>query len=227
MGQKVNPHGLRVGVVKGWDTVWFSDKKHFSDLLIEDTKIRRHIQSACKEAAVARVVIERTQTEQGKVVVNIHCARPGVIIGQKGAGIETLKKSLNKIVGGKEVVLNIKEIKNPDGDANVIAQSIAGQIEKRVLVKRAIKSSIPKIMKSGAKGCKIMVKGRINGVEIARTEKFAQGSVPLHTLRADIDYGFAEAHTTYGVLGVKVWIYKGEVLEKKQAQTFPKQGGEQ
>lgn len=227
MGQKVNPHGLRVGVVKGWDTIWFANKKDFANLLVEDSKIRGYIQTNCKDAAVSKVVIERTQPEQGKVVINVHCARPGVIIGQKGAGIETLKKALKKIVGGKEIVLNIKEIKNPDGDANVVAQSIAQQIEKRVLVKKAIKSSIPKIMKSGAKGCKIMVKGRVNGVEIARSEKFAQGSVPLHTLRADIDYGFAEAHTTYGALGVKVWIYKGEVLEKKKSQTFHKQGGEQ
>ena len=224
MGQKVNPHGFRVGIVKDWDTTWYADKKDFADNLIEDNKIREFIQKQYKDASVSRVLIERTQGNQGKIVVNILTARPGVIIGQKGAGIDALRKSLDKIVNGKSVTLNIKEIKNPDMDANVIAQQIAQQIEKRVLVKRAIKMSLQKVMKAGVEGCKIMVKGRINGAEIARSEKFAQGSVPLHTLRANIDYGFCEAHTTYGVLGVKVWIYKGEILEKKQT---PKQGGDQ
>ncbi len=224
MGQKVNPHGFRVGIVKNWDTTWFANKKDFADNLIEDNKIREFIKKQYKEASVSRVLIERTQGNQGKIVVNILTARPGVIIGQKGAGIDSLRKSLDKIVNGKDLTLNIKEIKNPDADANVIAEQIAQQIEKRVLVKRAIKSSLQKVMKAGVEGCKIMVKGRINGAEIARSEKFAQGSVPLHTLRANIDYGFCEAHTTYGVLGVKVWIYKGEILEKKQT---PKQGGEQ
>ena len=224
MGQKVNPHGFRVGIVKDWDTTWYADKKDFADNLIEDNKIREFIQKQYKDASVSRVLIERTQGNQGKIVVNILTARPGVIIGQKGAGIDALRKSLDKIVNGKSVTLNIKEIKNPDMDANVIAQQIAQQIEKRVLVKRAIKMSLQKVMKAGVEGCKIMVKGRINGAEIARSEKFAQGSVPLHTLRANIDYGFCEAHTTYGVLGVKVWIYKGEILEKKQT---PKQGGDE
>lgn len=223
MGQKVNPHGFRVGIVKDWDTTWYADKKDFADNLIEDNKIREFIQKQYKDASVSRVLIERTQGSQGKIVVNVLTARPGVIIGQKGAGIDALRKSLDKIVKGKPVTLNIKEIKNPDIDANVVAQQIAQQIEKRVLVKRAIKMSLQKVMKAGVEGCKIMVKGRINGAEIARSEKFAQGSVPLHTLRANIDYGFCEAHTTYGVLGVKVWIYKGEILEKKQT---PKQGGE-
>ena len=223
MGQKVNPHGFRVGIVKDWDTTWYADKKDFADNLIEDNKIREFIQKQYKDASVSRVLIERTQGNQGKIVVNVLTARPGVIIGQKGAGIDALRKSLDKIVKGKSVTLNIKEIKNPDMDANVIAQQIAQQIEKRVLVKRAIKMSLQKVMKAGVEGCKIMVKGRINGAEIARSEKFAQGSVPLHTLRANIDYGFCEAHTTYGVLGVKVWIYKGEILEKKQT---PKEGGD-
>lgn len=224
MGQKVNPHGFRVGIVKDWDTTWYADKKDFADNLVEDNKIREFIQKQYKDASVSRVLIERTQGNQGKIVVNILTARPGVIIGQKGAGIDALRKSLDKIVKGKAVTLNIKEIKNPDADANVIAQQIAQQIEKRILVKRAIKTSLQKVMKTGVEGCKIMVKGRINGAEIARSEKFAQGSVPLHTLRANIDYGFCEAHTTYGVLGVKVWIYKGEILEKKQT---PKQGGDE
>lgn len=215
MGQKVSPHGLRVGVVHDWDATWYADKKDFANNLVEDNTIREFIQKKYKEASVSRVVIERTQGSQGKIVVNILTARPGVIIGQKGAGIESLKKSLDKLVGGKQLIINIKEIKHPDLDANVVAQGIASQIEKRVVVKRAIKMSLQKVMKAGAFGCKIMVKGRINGVEIARSEKFAQGSVPLHTIRANIDYGFCEAHTTYGVLGVKVWIYKGEILEKK------------
>ena len=225
MGQKVNPHGFRVGIVKDWDSTWYADKKDFSANLIEDNKIREFIGKQYKDASVSRVVIERTQGNQGKIIVNVLTARPGVLIGQKGAGIDALRKSLDKIVKDKQVVLNIKEIKNPDTDANVVAQGIASQIEKRVLAKRAIKMALQKVMKAGVEGCKIMVKGRINGAEIARSEKFAQGSVPLHTLRANIDYGFCEAHTTYGVLGVKVWIYKGEILEKKQ--TPSKQGGEQ
>ena len=223
MGQKVNPNGMRLGINKTWNSFWYADKKDFADNLIEDNKIREFIQKQYKDASVSRVLIERTQGNQGKIVVNVLTARPGVIIGQKGAGIDALRKSLDKIVKGKSVTLNIKEIKNPDMDANVIAQQIAQQIEKRVLVKRAIKMSLQKVMKAGVEGCKIMVKGRINGAEIARSEKFAQGSVPLHTLRANIDYGFCEAHTTYGVLGVKVWIYKGEILEKKQT---PKEGGD-
>ncbi len=223
MGQKVSPHGLRVGIIKGWDAVWYADKKGFSDSLTEDNTIREFIKKKCKEASVSRVVIERTQGANGKVVVNIFTARPGVIIGQKGAGIDALKKQLDKLVDGKQIILNIKEIKHPDLDATVVAQSIAQQIEKRVMVKRAMKMTLQRVMKAGAKGCKILVSGRINGTEIARSEKFAQGSVPLHTLRADIDYGFFEAHTTYGVLGVKVWIYKGEVLK----QETRKQGGDQ
>lgn len=223
MGQKVSPHGLRVGVIKGWDAVWYADKKEFADNLVEDNTIREFILKKCKEASVSRVVIERTQGANGRVVVNIATARPGIIIGQKGAGIEALKKQLDKLTGGKQVVLNIKEIKHPDLDATVVAQSIAQQIEKRVMVKRAMKMTLQRVMKAGAKGCKLLVSGRINGTEIARSEKFAQGSVPLHTLRADIDYGFCEAHTTYGVLGVKVWIYKGEILK----QNTPQQGGGQ
>ncbi len=224
MGQKVSPHGLRVGIVKPWDATWYADKKDFANNLVEDNKIREFIKKQYKDASVSRVVIERTQGVNGKIVVNVFTARPGVIIGQKGAGIEALKKSLDKIVAGKQVSINIKELKVPDLDATVVAQSIASQIEKRVLVKRAIKMALQKVMKTGALGCKIVVNGRINGAEMARSEKFAQGSVPLHTLRANIDYGFVEAHTTYGVLGVKVWIYKGEVLDKKSTS---KQGGEQ
>ncbi len=226
MGQKVNPHGFRVGVVKDWDTKWFASKKDFSNLLVEDNAIRKHILKKYHDASVSRVIIERTQGTHGKIVINILTARPGIIIGQKGAGIETLKKELDKIVDGKQVVINIQEIKHPDLDANVVAQSVAAQIEKRVRVKRAIKSTLQRVMKAGPKGCKILVSGRIDGREIAGSETFSQGSVPLHTLRADIDYGFSEAHTTYGVLGVKVWIYKGEVLQKANSVTTNKQGGD-
>ena len=223
MGQKVNPHGLRVGIVKDWDATWYADKASFGKLLKEDNTIREFIQKKYHDALISRVSIERAQGAQGKIVVNILTGRPGLVIGQKGAGIEQLRKELTKLIDGKQITINIKEVKNLDTDANVVAQSIAAQIEKRVLVKRAMKSSMQRVMKAGVQGCKIAVAGRINGAEIARTEQYAQGSVPLHTLRADIDYGFAEAHTTYGVLGVKVWIYKGEILANKT----PKQGGEQ
>jgi len=223
MGQKVNPHGFRVGVVKDWNASWFANKENFGKLLLEDNTIREFILKKYHDALISSVSIERTQGTQGKVVVNITTGRPGVVIGQKGAGIEQLKKDLAKLVNGKYVVINVKEIKNVDTDANCVAQTIAAQIEKRVLVKRAIKSSMQRVMKTGVQGCKIVVKGRINGAEIARAEPYAQGSVPLHTLRADIDYGFAEAHTTYGVIGVKVWIYKGEILKNKAS----KQGGEE
>jgi len=225
MGQKVNPHGLRVGIIQDWDATWYADNRDFSKYLIEDNIIRKFIQKQFKDASVSRIVIERTQGAQGKIIVNILTARPGVIIGQKGAGIDALKKSLDKLVKDKQITINIKEIKHADLDASVVAQSIAQQIEKRIVVKRAIKMAIQRIMKAGAMGCKVMVSGRINGVEIARNEKFAQGSVPLHTLRANIDYSFAKAITTYGVLGVKVWIYKGEVLAKKSIPE--KQGGDQ
>jgi len=225
MGQKVSPHGFRVGIIQDWSATWYADNKDFANNLIEDNKIREFIQKKYKEASISRVVIERTQGVQAKVIVNVFTARPGVLIGQKGAGIEALKKALDKLVDGKQVTINIKEIKHADLDSNVVAQGVAQQIEKRVVVKRAIKMAIQRIMKAGALGCKVMVSGRINGAEMARDEKFSQGSVPLHTIRANIDYGFAKAITTYGVLGVKVWIYKGEVLAKKSAPV--KQGGEQ
>ncbi|MCL2539979.1 MAG: 30S ribosomal protein S3 [Firmicutes bacterium] len=222
MGQKVSAHGLRVGVIKDWDATWYANKKDFAELLKEDNTIREYIQKKYHDAQVSRVTIERTD---GKVTINIITAKPGMIIGSKGAGIDALNKAIKKIAVGKQVTINVKEVKKPDTDATINAQSIAAQIEKRILVKRAIKSTLQKVMKAGALGCKIAVAGRINGAEIARTEQFALGSVPLHTIRADIDYGFAEAHTTYGVLGVKVWIYKGEVLEKPKKNASVK-GGE-
>ncbi len=224
MGQKVSPHGFRVGVVKDWNANWFATKENFPALLKEDHDIRAFIEKKYKDALISRVSIDRAQNDQ-KITVNIFTGRPGVVIGQKGAGIEELRKQLDKVVAGKQVTINIKEVKNLDADATIVAETIAAQLEKRVLVKRAIKSSLQRVMKAyGVQGCKILVKGRINGAEIARSEQYSQGSVPLHTIRADIDYGVARANTTYGVLGVKVWIYKGEILNSNKTQ---KQGGEQ
>lgn len=223
MGQKVNPHGFRVGVVKDWNANWFATKENFGAILKEDNDIRKFIEKKYKEALISRVSIDRTQNDQ-KIIINIHTGRPGIIIGQKGAGIDELRKQLDKMVNGKHVTINIKEVKNLDADATVIAETIAAQLEKRILVKRAIKSNLQRVMKAnGVLGCKILVKGRINGAEIARTEQYSQGSVPLHTIRADIDYGVARANTTYGVMGIKVWIYKGEILKSNKTQ---KQGGE-
>ena len=223
MGQKVNPIGLRIGINKDWQSTWYASKQDFATFIKEDHDIRAYFNKKHANSGVSKVEIERTEN---KLVINIFTGKPGMIIGQKGAGIETLKKELDKIVDGKQVVINIQEIKHPDLDANVVAQSVAAQIEKRVRVKRAIKSTLQRVMKAGPKGCKILVSGRIDGREIAGSETFSQGSVPLHTLRADIDYGFSEAHTTYGVLGVKVWIYKGEVLQKANSVTTNKQGGD-
>ncbi len=224
MGQKVNPNGFRVGVVKNWNANWFATKENFGVILKEDHDIRKLVEKKYKDALISRISIDRPQNDQ-KIVLNIFTGRPGIIIGQKGAGIEELHKELEKLVNGKQITINIKEVKNVDADATIVAESIAAQLEKRVLVKRAIKSSLQRVMKAnGVSGCKILVKGRINGAEIARSEQYSQGSVPLHTIRADIDYGVARANTTYGVLGVKVWIYKGEILKTNKTQ---KQGGEQ
>jgi len=227
MGQKVSPHGFRVGIVKDWDATWYANKKDFAKFLLEDNTVREFIQKKYKDALISRVNIQRTQgTQGGKIVVDIFTGRAGVLIGQKGAGIEALRKDLDKIVAGKQITINIKEVKQLDLDSTIVAQGIASQIEKRVLVKRAMKASLQRVMKAGALGCKIAVAGRINGAEIARTEVISQGSIPLHTLRANIDYGTARAATTYGALGVKVWIYKGEILEKANKKTS-NQGGEQ
>lgn len=227
MGQKVSPHGLRVGVVKDWDSMYFASAKDFPALLKEDKLIREHINNKCKDALISRIVIKRTQsTKGGNVVVDIYTGRPGVIIGQKGAGIDALRKELDKVTNGKQININIKEVKNLDFDAHIVAQSVATQIEKRVTVKRAIKSSLQRVMKTNALGCKISVSGRIDGREIAGNVQYSQGSIPLHTIRANIDYATATAHTTYGAVGVKVWIYKGEILDKNSRQT-PKQGGDQ
>ena len=212
MGQKVNPHGLRVGVIAPWDTQWYADKKDFAKYLKEDNTIRNFIKKKYFACAISKVIIERTAK---RVIVNIYTARPGILIGQKGAGVEQLKKEALKLTQAETISINIKEIKNPDTDATLIAESIAGQLEKRVHFRRAMKTAMQKAMKAGVKGIKTMVGGRLDGADIARSEKYHQGSLPLQTLRADIDYGFAEAKTTFGILGIKVWVYNGEIYSKK------------
>jgi len=208
MGQKVNPHGLRIGIIKDWDTKWYANKKNFGDLLVEDVKIRNFIKKKLYSAGIGRIEIERAAN---KVKVNVHTAKPGLVIGKGGAGIEELRKSVEKLTG-KSVLINITEIKVPDLNAQLVAENIAAQLEKRISFRRAMKQAMSRAMKLGAKGIKTQVSGRIGGAEIARTEHYHEGTIPLQTLRADIDYGFAEADTTYGKLGVKTWIYKGEVL---------------
>ncbi len=219
MGQKVNPHGLRVGVIKDWDSRWFAEKKTFGDTLVEDYKVRNFIKTTLYAAGVPRVEIER---EASKVRINIHCAKPGMVIGKGGAEINVLRSKIEAMVN-KPVVLNIVEVKQPDMDAQLVAENIAAQLERRVSFRRALKQSIGRTMKLGAKGIKTTVSGRVGGAEIARTESYHEGTIPLQTIRADIDYGFAEANTTYGKIGVKVWIYKGEVLKGKVAVQQPTQ----
>lgn len=209
MGQKVNPHGLRVGIIKDWDTKWYANKKNFADFLVEDNKIREFLKPRLYAAGVSKIEIERTA---GKIKINIHVAKPGMVIGRGGAGIEELRKVLEKLTNNKSVSINITEIKVPEMDAQLVAENIAAQLEKRISFRRAMKQSMQRTMRAGAKGIKSMCAGRLGGAEIARSEWYREGTIPLHTLRADIDYGFAEAHTTYGRIGVKVWIYKGEVL---------------
>ena len=209
MGQKVNPHGLRVGVIKGWDTQWFADKKDFGAFLKEDYDIRDFIKNTYYSAAISKITIERAA---GRIAITIYTARPGVLIGKAGAGIEVIKKQLAKVTKGKQVAVNIVEVKKPDCDSQLVAESIAAQLEKRASFRRCMKQAIGKSMRMGVKGIKVMVSGRLDGAEIARCEQYHDGSIPLQTLRADIDYGFATAHTTFGAIGIKVWIYKGEVL---------------
>ena len=212
MGQKVNPHGLRVGVIEKWNSQWYASKQEFSAYLIEDHKIRELIENKYKTCGISKVVIERPQ---GKVQVSIHTQFPGKIIGQKHVGIDELKKNLEKLVDGKKIYVNIIEVKHPDLNAKLLAESIAAQLEKRAFFRRTMKQAMSKAMHAGAKGVKVMVGGRLDGAEIARAEHYQEGSIPLQTLRADIDYGYTIARTTFGVLGVKVWIYKGEVLPAK------------
>ena len=215
MGQKVNPHGMRVGIIKGWNSQWFANKQEFAKLLKEDNVIRKYLKEKYYAAAISSIALERSA---GKVVVNINTSRPGVLIGKGGAGVEVMKQEVEKLTGGKQVVLNILEVKKPDIDAQLVAESIAAQLEKRISFRRAIRQAMGRAMRGGAKGIKASVGGRLDGAEIARSEHYHEGSIPLHTLRADIDYGFAQAHTTFGVIGVKVWIYKGEVLAKKEVK---------
>ena len=213
MGQKVHPHGLRVGVIKGWDAKWYANKKDFADNLIEDNKIREFVKKELFSAGISKIEIERAAK---RVKLNIYTAKPGVVIGKGGSGIETLKKKLTNFVSGKNVLINIVEVKNVEADAQLMAENIAAQLEKRVSFRRAMKQVIQRGMKQGVKGVKTACSGRLGGAEIARTEQYHEGTIPLQTLRADIDYGFAEADTTYGKIGVKVWVYNGEVLPTKK-----------
>lgn len=215
MGQKVNPIGLRIGIIRDWESRWYAGKD-FGDLLLEDVKIREYLKKKLKDAAVSRVEIERAAN---RVNVTIHTAKPGMVIGRGGSEVELIRNEIVKLSGGKKVHINIAEIKTPDLDATLVAESIAQQLERRISFRRALKQAIQRTMRAGAKGIKTSVSGRLGGAEIARTEGYSEGTVPLHTLRADIDYGTAEAHTTYGRIGVKVWVYRGEVLPtvKKKA----------
>ncbi|SFJ89177.1 SSU ribosomal protein S3P [Paenibacillus sp. UNC496MF] len=219
MGQKVNPVGLRIGVIRDWESKWYAGKD-FGDLLMEDVKIREHLKNKLKDAAVSKFEIERAAN---RVNVTIHTAKPGMVIGKGGSEVENLRSELSKISKGKKVHINISEIKNPELDAVLVAESIAQQLERRISFRRAMKQSIQRTIRAGAKGIKTSVSGRLGGAEIARQEGYSEGTVPLHTLRADIDYGTAEAHTTYGRIGVKVWIYRGEILPTKKKA--PQEGG--
>ena len=212
MGQKVNPHGLRVGIIKDWDTKWYANKRDFGNYLVEDDKVRKYIKKKLYIAGIARIEIERAAS---KIKLNIHAAKPGIIIGKGGAGIEQLRKEVEALTE-KSVLVNITEIKDIDACAQLVAENIAQQLEKRISFRRAMKQAMSRAMKAGAKGIKTMCAGRLGGAEIARTEHYHEGTIPLQTLRADIDYGFAEANTTYGKIGVKTWIYKGEVLPEKK-----------
>ncbi|MGI6122918.1 MAG: 30S ribosomal protein S3 [Acetivibrionales bacterium] len=220
MGQKVNPHGLRIGIIKDWDTKWYAGVKDFSSFLVEDVKLRKFIKKKLYIAGIARIEIERAAN---KIKINIHTAKPGIVIGKQGSGIEALRQDLEKMTG-KSILLNITEIKNTDLVSQLVAENIAAQLEKRVSFRRAMKQAMSRTMKSGARGIKTQASGRLGGAEIARVEHYAEGTIPLQTLRADIDYGFAEANTTYGKIGIKVWIYKGEVLPTKKKEK--KEGGD-
>ena len=216
MGQKVNPHGLRVGVIKDWDSRWFANKATFGDTLVEDYNVRNYIKKNLYAAGVPRVEIERFA--EYKVILHIHCAKPGIVIGRGGTEIEKLRQKLEKMMG-KQVAVNIVEVKNPDINSQLVAEKIALDLENRISFRRTMKQAIGRAMRLGAKGIKVMVSGRLGGAEIARSETYHEGTIPLQTIRADIDYGTAEAHTTYGRLGIKVWIYKGEVLKGEVSKT--------
>ncbi len=212
MGQKVNPIGLRIGITRTWDSRWFAKGKEFAEAVKEDHEIRKHIKGKLKHAGISRIEIERAAN---RVRVIIHTARPGIVIGKKGAEIEKLKEELVRLTGGKEIVIDIQEVRRPELEAQLVAENIAVQLERRVSFRRAMKRAVALALRFGAQGIRVQCKGRLGGAEIARKEWYREGRVPLHTLRADIDYGFAEALTKYGVIGVKVWIFKGEVLPEK------------
>ncbi len=220
MGQKMHPHGLRVGVIKDWNSKWYADSKNFGDYLVEDHKIREYVKKKLFVSGISKIEIERTAKF---VKVNVYTAKPGLVIGKGGNYAETLKSELVKMIG-KEINLNIVEVKNIDTDAQLVAENICNQLERRISFRRAMKQCMQKAMKSGALGIKTAVSGRLGGADMARTEFYKEGTIPLQTLRADIDYGFYEANTTYGKIGVKVWIYKGEILPTKNIKT---EGGEE
>jgi small subunit ribosomal protein S3 len=216
LGQKVCPIGLRLGITKTWDSKWFAEKKKYTDLLHEDLKIRNLIKKEFYQAAISKIELERAASERVRIIIN--SARPGMIIGRKGQEIESLRQRLSKMTG-KDIYLDIREVKRPEIDSQLVAENIALQIERRVAYRRAMKRGIASALRLGALGIKVMVSGRLGGAEIARQEWYREGRVPLATLRADIDYGFAQAKTTYGIIGIKVWIFKGEVIERKHKQT--------
>ena len=214
MGQKVNPHGLRVGIIKDWDSKWYADKKNFAGYLIEDNQIREYVKKKMFTAGIDKIEIERSAN---RVKLNVYTAKPGMVIGKGGQGVDELRIKLEKMTG-KTIIVNVEEIKVPELSAQLVAENIAGQLERRISFRRAMKQSIQRTMRSGAKGIKTAVSGRLGGADMARTEGYSEGNIPLHTLRANIDYGFSEADTTYGKLGIKVWIYKGEVLPTKKVE---------
>jgi len=213
LGQKVNPHGFRVGVIKDWNSKWYADKKSFADNLVEDYKIREFLKSKLYTAGISKIEIERAAK---RVKINIHTAKPGMVIGRGGSGIEVIKQDMKKLVVDKNVLINIVEVKQAENNAQLMAESIGSQLEKRISFRRAMKQTIQGAMRTGVKGVKTACAGRLGGAEIARTEHYHEGTIPCQTLRADIDYGFAEADTVYGKIGVKVWVYRGEVLPTKK-----------
>lgn len=213
MGQKVNPHGMRVGVIKDWDSKWYADKEHFADILVEDYNIRTFLKKRLYSAGISRIEIERAANNRVRII--IYTAKPGFVIGKGGSEIDKVRAEVQKLIG-KNVFIDIKEVRRPDKDAQLVAEGIALSLENRISFRRAMKQSMSRSMRAGVLGIKAAVSGRLGGADIARTEFYSEGTIPLQTIRADIDYGFAEANTTYGKLGVKVWIYKGEVLPTKK-----------
>jgi small subunit ribosomal protein S3 len=223
MGQKVNPTGIRLGISSDWNSKWFASKRAYAQNLLSDLKVRDFLKKKLAQASVSRIEIKRPAK---KAYITIHTARPGVVIGKKGEDIDALRKQLTKLMPGVEVDIGVEEIRKPELDAYLVAESIAQQLERRIMFRRAMKRAVQNTMRLGALGIKVRVSGRLNGSEIARSEWYREGRVPLHTLRADIDYGLAEAHTTYGVIGVKVWIFKGEILDANELNTTKEAEGE-